>query len=160
MGVQRVGLDDGSVAFRSDNSVDQARMGGGGGAAAAGFRNRITAKIPLGATDTAGGIFAWQAPANTDILVTDLTLDITTQSSGACTVDAGPAANATTLNDTLIDGVSVAAAGQVNNHDDKGTNGKFHRRVSAAGWITGSRASGAAAGLVGFAYITYIPIAA
>jgi len=161
MGVSLKQNADGSTSLISEaGSVDHARFGGGKGAAAPGFRGQITAKIALAAVGTAGGIFAWQAPANTDIIVTDLTVDVTTQTAGACTLDAGPAADATTLNDTLIDGVSLAAAGQFNNYDDKGSNGKFHRRVSAAGWITGSVASGTVTGLVGWAYITYIPVGA
>jgi hypothetical protein len=119
-------------------------------------------KKALAAVDTAGGVFSWQNPL-TEKVIAALIIDVTTQSSGACTIDCGPAANATTLNDTLIDGLSVAAAGLYNSSDQKGTNGRLFRKVDEKGgttsFINGSVASGASAGLVGFAYILYFPIA-
>jgi hypothetical protein len=41
------------------------------------------------------------------------------------------------------------------NLGDAGTNGKTRQKLAAGKWVTGSVASGAAAGLVGFAYIHY-----
>lgn len=119
-------------------------------------------KKALAAVDSAGGVFSWQNPL-TEKVIAALIIDVTTASSGACTLDCGPAANATTLNDTLIDGLSVATAGLYNSADQKGTNGRLFRKVDEKGgtasFITGSVASGASAGLVGFAYILYYPIA-
>lgn len=109
----------------------------------------------LAAVDSAGGVFAIR-PDDADLFIVDLViLDVTTASSGACTVDVGVAADATTLSDTLIDGVSVAATGLYNNSDDKGTNGRLIRKSSSGYYVTASVASGASTGLVGKFYIRY-----
>lgn len=109
----------------------------------------------LTASDSAGGVFAVQAPDRNTYVVDLVILDVTTASTGACTIDVGVAANSTTLSDTLIDGVSVAATGQMNNYDDKGTNGRAVRKTASGNFITASVASGASAGLVGKYYIRY-----
>ena len=94
------------------------------------------------------------------IIVTGLVLDVTTASTGACTLDCGTTAtSATTKIDNLIDGLDVnAAAGVFDNITDKGTNGVSRQKLASAKWVTGSVASGASAGIVGFAYIRYIVI--
>ena len=111
-------------------------------------------KVALAAVDTAGGLFAWENPYGVAVLA-ELVLDVTTQSTGACTADCGPAADGVTLNDTLIDGLSVATAGVYSSLDtvDNGTNGKPVRKVGSTEFVTGSVASGASAGIVGSAYI-------
>lgn len=117
-----------------------------------------TVKVALAALDTAGGILAWLNPENVAILVTRIVLDVTTKSTAACTADFGQAANGTTTADNLIDGVDVGTAtGVFDNTKDIGTNGKGARKVAAGEYVTGSKATGAAAGLVGSAYITYTP---
>jgi hypothetical protein len=121
-----------------------------------GQRTEQVAKVALAAVDTAGGVFAWANPEGVPIIITRVVLDVTTQSTGACTVDVGVAANGTTLNDGLIDGVSVAAAGLVDNLDNAGTNGRARQKVTAGQFVTGSVASGASAGLVGSAYVFYV----
>lgn len=114
------------------------------------------AKVALAALDTGGGVLSWVNPEAGAIIITGLTVDVTTASSGACTVDLGTTAtSATTTSDTLIDGVSVAAIATVSNIDDKGTNGKSRQKLAVGKWVTGSMASGAAAGLAGYAYIRY-----
>ena len=118
------------------------------------------AKVALGVADTAGGVLAWQNPEGVDILVSRILLNVTTAATGACTIDVGmTAANATTTSDTLIDGADVGtAAGVFDNIDNAGTNGKSNQKVATGKWITASKASGAAAGLAGFAYIHYVRI--
>ena len=121
------------------------------------------AKVALGDADTAGGIFAWQNPESSAILVTRVVVDRTTKSTGACTADIGTAANGTTSSDNLMDGVDVGAAAAIeDNIEDKGTNGKARQRLDALGgttdYITASKATGAAAGLVGNAYIFYVEV--
>lgn len=117
------------------------------------------ARVALAAVDTAGGVFAWQNPEAVGALVTNVLLDVTTQTSGACTIDVGmTATNATTLADNLIDGKSLATAGLFDNIEDQGTNGTSRQKVAAGKWITGSVASGASAGIVGFAYIFYVTV--
>jgi hypothetical protein len=120
-------------------------------------RSVKVARVALAAADTGGGVFAWQNPEAGSVQVERVILDVTTQSSGACTVDVGATAtNATTSSDNLIDGVSVAAAGLKDNLGDAGTNGKARQKLAAGKWVTASVASGASAGLVGFAYVHYI----
>lgn len=118
------------------------------------------AKVALAAVDTGGGIFAWQNDESSSIIVIRVGLDVTTAATAACTVDVGTTAtSATTSADNLIDGLDVnAAAGVFDNITDKGTNGKSRQKLAAGKWITGSKASGASAGLVGYAYIEYIVI--
>jgi len=118
------------------------------------------AKIALAAVDTAGGVFSWQNDETVSIIVQRLILDVTTASTGACTLDCGTtAASATTKIDNLIDGLDVnAAAGVFDNVEDQGTNGTSRQKLAAGKWVTGSVASGASAGIVGFAYIQYIVI--
>ena len=90
-------------------------------------------------------------------LVGRVVLDVTTPSSGACTLDVGTTAtSATTLSDNLIDGLSVATAAQVaDNLGNAGTNGKTRQKLATGKWVTGSVASGASAGIAGYAYIHY-----
>lgn len=122
-------------------------------------RGDVIRKVALAALDTGGGVLAWQNPESGSIIITGFSVDVTTASTGACTVDFGTTAtNATTSSDNLIDGASVAAIAVLSNIDDKGTNGKSRQKLATGKWITGSMASGAAAGLVGYAYIRYFVI--
>lgn len=114
-----------------------------------------TAVKKLAAVDTAGGLFAWANPTGKRIHVLGVRLDVTTASSGACTVDVGVAANGITLNDTIIDGVSVAATGVKDDQKDAGTNGAGVAAATSSQYVTGSVASGASAGIAGYAYIDY-----
>ena len=121
------------------------------------------AKVALGASDSAGGILSWQNPESSAIVVVRIVIDRTTKSTGACTADFGTAANGTTSSDDLMDGADVGAAAAVeDNIENKGTNGKARQRLDALGgstdYITGSKATGAAAGLVGNAYIFYYEV--
>lgn len=119
-------------------------------------RGDVIAKVALAAVGTGGGVLSWANPETGSIIITALTVDVTTASTGACTVDFGTTAtNGTTTSDNLIDGVSVAATGVLSNIDDKGTNGKSRQKLATGKWVTGSVASGTVTGLVGFAYIRY-----
>ena len=123
------------------------------------YRLPQVARVALAAVDTAGGVFAWANPTGGTIIVTGVAVDVTTVSSGACTIDVGVANNGTTLSDTLIDGASTATTARVIDHvKDAGTNGTAAQRCTSTQFVTGSVASGASAGIVGFAYITYHPI--
>lgn len=105
----------------------------------------------LAAVDTAGGLFAVTNPSTGAWRVTSVIVNRATASSGAGTADIGVAANATTLNDGLIDGLNLnaAAANGENNFANAGTNGKASQYGAAGTALTGSVASGASAGLVG-----------
>lgn len=125
------------------------------------YADRLTkvVKVALTALDTGGGIFSWKNDEEgAAIIVTRLLLDITTKTTGACTLDAGTtAASATTVSDNLIDGLDInAATGQFDNLGNAGTNGKTRQKLADDGWVTGSMKTGAAAGLVGSVYIEYL----
>ena len=120
------------------------------------------AKLTLAAeaSPANGGMFSWQNPESVAVLATVI-LDVTTQATGAASADVGSAANATTSADTLLDGIDIGSAAIVGNaFDDEGTNGKGWRRVDANGgandYITGT-ASADSSGLVGSAYVIYVP---
>ncbi len=113
-------------------------------------------KVALGHADTAGGILALANPEGVDLIVTKLVLNVTTVATAACTVDAGIAANGTTSADNLIDGQDVnTAAGAF---AEAGTNGKRAKLWKSTEYLTASMKTGAAAGLVGYAYIEYIRV--
>lgn len=124
--------------------------------------NRVTrtktVKVALGsAADTGGAVLAFQNHETTDIHIDRIRIKTTVKSTGASTVDFGTtAASATTSSDNLIDGVDLGTAvGIFDNMLNAGTNGKGGQSLAAGKWLTGSRATGAVAGLVGHAYITY-----
>jgi hypothetical protein len=122
-------------------------------------RSIKVAKVALAAVGTGGGILAWQNPEAGSIHVLRVVLDVTTQTSGACTADVGTTAtNATTSSDNLIDGVSLAAAGLLDNLGDAGSNGKTRQKLATGKWVTASVASGTVTALVGFAYIHYVNV--
>lgn len=118
-----------------------------------------TVKVALVASDAAAGVFSWRnTEESADIIVTGVVLNVTTASSGACTLDIGFAATSI-LADNLIDGLDVnAAVGVFDSTIEKGTNGAGAVLVADDEYVTGSMASGAAAGLAGFAYITYMVV--
>jgi hypothetical protein len=102
-------------------------------------------------------VFSWQNPEGASIIVHKVILDVTTIATGACTLDIGTtAASGTTLSDNLLDGMDVhTAAGTFGLADQADTNGKAQQKLAAGKWVTGSKASGATAGLAGSAYIFY-----
>lgn len=106
---------------------------------------------------TAGAVLALANPEGRDLYVTRLVLNISTQSSGAATVDGGIAANGTTSSDNLIDGLSVAAAGVYDNVKNGGTNGKAGQKWGASEYLT-ITASATLAGMVGEAIIDYVAL--
>jgi len=123
--------------------------------------NRIekVAVVELADANTGGGVLSWENEEDTAIIITRLIVDVTTESTAACTVDFGTTAvNATTSSDNLLDGVDVAAVAMFDNLDasDVGTSGKTKQKLAAGDWVTGSKASGDATDLAGKAYIHYI----
>lgn len=117
----------------------------------------IIEKVALsGATIHAGVVTAKTFSAAAIIL--RVVLDITTQSSGASTIDIGyTAVSATTASDTLLDGVSGAAVAMFDSMNallDSGANANAQKAASGK-WITVKEASGDTTGLVGNLYIEY-----
>lgn len=118
-----------------------------------------TVTVPVtGGTDTGGGLFAWTNPEAGSIIILRATLDVTTIATGACTASIGTTStNATTLSNNLITGLDVhAGTGTFDNIGSPGGSGKATQKLASGKWVTGSTASGASAGLVGNAYITYV----
>ena len=103
----------------------------------------------------AGGALAWANPTGETIIVTKLDVHIST-GSGSATIDAGVAANATTSNDTLIDGQSTATAAVINSAVHHGTNGLGAVPMTSSQYITGS-ITGSIGSFVGTAYISWYP---
>jgi hypothetical protein len=120
-----------------------------------------TVVVPLVAVDTAGGAFSWQNPTGKRIHVQRLDLDVTTIATAAGTISVGSTpTSAVTSSANLLDTLDVhSGTGLFSSTDDtdNGTAGKAKGQMVAAGkWVNGSRASGALAGLVGNALITYV----
>lgn len=153
---------DGSfVILNGDDAVPDLILGGPGTPTATSprYMSALVAKLPLGVLDTAGGVVSWANPHNYSIIISRVEVDATTKSTAACTLDIGTTATtATTSSDNLLDGLDVGtAAGIFDSVTDKGTNGKTRQKIASGKWVTASKASGAAAGLVGYIYIHYHP---
>jgi len=138
----------GVVALGAGSTVGGTALRGDGGI-----------EVALADADTAGGVLAWQNPESVAIVLTEVTIDVTTKSTEACTVDVGIAADATTSDDALVDGQDVGAAAVLFTG-----NANLPLKVDAKGgtndYVTISKASGAAAGLAGTAYIRYMKVPA
>lgn len=97
-------------------------------------------------------------PAGCDVMILRAYLRITTQSTGASTLDIGIGSTSTTAGDTIIDGLSGASAGIFDsfNDTDNGTNGLAKPQVWTEGYyVTVKEASGDVDGLVAKLYIEY-----
>ena len=117
----------------------------------------LVEKVPLVASDSAGGVFAWQNHHSESVIVTRVVIDLTTKATGAGTLDVGmTATSAATSADNLIDGLDVnAATGVFDNVENQGTNGTGAQKVASGKWVTASKATGNMAGIVGSAYLHY-----
>lgn len=93
-------------------------------------------------------------PFGYDVIITEAVLRVTTQSTGASTMDIGVAADAVTSADNLMDGVAGTATGIFNNEDNAGTNGKSSVVWGSAQFVNIAEASGDVAGLIGTLYLT------
>jgi hypothetical protein len=121
-------------------------------------RQIIVEVVPFTGTALhAANLPLWVAPANAIIL--RVILDITTQSSGASTIDIGyTAVSGTTSSDTLLDGVSGASVAQFDSMNaalDSGANAKAQNAASGK-WITADEASGDTTAMVANLYVFYI----
>lgn len=123
-------------------------------------RERKIAVVPLSGTALHAAVVGWQNPEGAAIIVLRAIADITTVSTGACTLDVGvTAVSATTTSDTLFDGIDANAAIAVfdsGNHAlDSGANAKA-QAVASGKWVTIDEKTGDATGLVGNLFIEYI----
>lgn len=144
---------DGSLGFVDDSTgLQVARIGGGAPTQSVPcYRIPFTMEIDVrGTADTGGALCAVANPFGRSLYIIDTTLVVTTASAAACTASFGCAANATTLNATLISGQTVAAAGIF------GGALIANRQIWTSGlFLTGSTASGASASLVGKLFVTF-----
>lgn len=152
-----------NVYVRYDTVAEQVEVGQVMELSADGFTNAAggtgTIRQPetfvyaLAALDAAGGILNQVNPFGVNAYVR-IVLDVTTVATGACTINAGVAATGVS-SDTLLDGLDVnSATGLFSSVDDPGGNGRTYDYIAAGEYITISMATGAAAGLVGNAYVT------
>lgn len=154
---------DGTYAIRNTaDDVDDMQLGGPASpsSAAPRFMAKRVMKVPLAALDTGGAALSWVNPHSFAIIINRVTLDVTTKSTGAGTISVGTTAvSGTTSSANLLDTLDVGTAtGTFDSITDKGTLGKSRQKLAVGAWITGSKASGALAGLVGNAYIEYYPV--
>lgn len=155
MAVEQQHADGSYGGLRERDSLETWRAGGYRGPAGSNtpaFFGGFSLDFNLGGgTDTAGGILSYQNNFGYDIIVTGHQLDVTTASSGACTVSFGETATSgTTLSSNFINGQSVASTGTFNG-------GALSVKWPQGKWITGSTASGASTGLVASAKIQCLP---
>lgn len=111
------------------------------------------------AGDAAGDVYNLTNPLTGKWIIDSVFVTTTTKSTAASTLDIGIAANATTLNDGLIDGLDVGTATVTDssNFKDGGTNGKAAQIGAAGTVLTVSEASGNVDGLVGTIRGTFYP---
>ena len=114
-------------------------------------------EIPVTAGDGAGVTESTANPYGIDVVVLGAVLNITTQSTGACTLDIGVGADATTSNDGLFDGLSAATAGIFNGAVNGGTNGRGCKPWGSGQFLNVAEASGDITALVGVLYLTIVP---
>jgi hypothetical protein len=108
-----------------------------------------------GTSASTGVIFSTANPFGCSVLVHELYIDITTQSTGASTLDAGIAADATTGSDTLIDGVSGASVLRATVLKNGGTNGRNGVVWSSSRFLNVEEKTGDVDGMVAKFYVLY-----
>jgi hypothetical protein len=121
------------------------------------------AKVALTGGAVNSFAFVWVNQETVPIMVQRVLVDIKTAGATATSViDIGPAADATSTSDTIIDGLALTSTGLFDNITDKGTNGKSRIRLDERGgttsYITGKILTANAAELVGNVYIEYIKV--
>lgn len=116
-------------------------------------RQQETFVYSLGDGDAAGGVLDQLNPFGANSYVR-IEIEVTTVATAACTIDVGVAATGVS-SDTLIDGLDVnSATGLFSSAEDGGANGETFVLIASGQYITASMATGAAADLVGKAYVT------
>jgi hypothetical protein len=153
-----LGDDDTGLHSSSANSVELMAGGTVVQKIASTQRGARWAKLAIVGAGGSTGVFASVVnPFGEAVVITRAVLDITTQSSIASTLDIGVASNATTSNDTLIDGLSGAATGVFDNTKNGGTNGKGSVKLGDTQFVNVAEASGDVNALVATLYLEAIP---
>lgn len=115
-----------------------------------------SARVALATGASGGGVASVENPEGVTLIVERAYILTTHESTGACTLDGGIAANGTTSSDNLIDGLSIASAtGLFSNLKNPGSNGKADQLWTASQFLTVSVASGAVDGATGWLIVDY-----
>lgn len=150
-----VQADDGTLRFIHNTDLVPDFIIGGQAVPDNGKNVRILAhhviKCGLAASDAAAGVVSWKNTLPYPVFITGVLLDVTTQSSAACSVGIGTASTSVSATN-LLAAQSVAAAGAL------GIRTVF-AKVPIGSFVTVSKVSGATAGLAGNLYIEFFPAA-
>ena len=110
------------------------------------------------AATTGGAVGAFENPFDFDVIVTNAVFRSTVNSTGAANIDVGVAANGTTSNDTIFDGLAVGSAAKVAHSGvANGTNGTGAVFLGEDQYIT-ITGSATTAGLVAKLYLFCRPV--
>lgn len=122
--------EDTNTGLHSD-AADKVQLYAGGSEIAEFSASALpVASVEINITGQSGtGIKSSTAnPFGYDVMILGAYAQVTTEATGAATVDAGVAADAVTSNDTTFDGLDVgSAAGLFTNFEDAGTNGEVSK---------------------------------
>lgn len=108
-------------------------------------------------TTTGGDALNLLNPEGAALIITRFIIDVTTEATGAATVDAGVAATGTS-NDELLDGVNVGAAAIIKDNIEEAVDGTVAAAVvkwASDEYLTVTP-SATLAGLVGKYYVEYV----
>lgn len=109
----------------------------------------------LGTGTGAAGMLSVLNPEGVDVVIDNMTLDVTTVATAAATLAIGTAATSVSANNAM-DAVDVhTATGQFDLVTNHGTAGKTKVVWPATGFLTVSQGTGAIAGLVGVLNVHY-----
>ena len=117
----------------------------------------LTGSLTAATTTTGGDALNLANPEDADLLITRFIINVTTEATGAATVDAGVAATGTS-NDELLDGVDVGSAAILKDNVEECVDGNVAAAVVEWGedeYLTVTP-SATLAGLVGTYYVEYI----
>lgn len=122
----------------------------------------LVARLDIGGGAFTGVFASLSNPWGRDVIITRAILRVTTESTGACTLDIGVGANATTSNDGLLDGKTVATAGIFDNlvAGDVGTNGLATQLWTSGTFLNVAEASGDCTGLIAELIVMAVPAVA
>jgi len=120
----------------------------------------IKGSLTAGTSTDGGDVLSLANPFGEDVYILGVGFDITTAATGTPTADVGVAANGTTSDDTLMDGVAIGDATKFANAiGHAGTNGVGMLKWGSSEYVTATP-SASAAGLVGTYHIlVWVPTA-
>jgi hypothetical protein len=124
--------------------------------AAAGVQEYSVA-LTAATTTTAGAVAAIANPLGVDLIIVDAFVRVTTPATTPTnTIDIGIAANGTTSNDTLFDGLTTGVGVRdARKSADYGTNGGVARVLTSTQYVTAT-ASATLVGMVGTLHLVYV----